>query len=95
MKMNIQIGEQTFTASLENNAAVRELAEMMKSGPVVIHMEDYSGFEKVGSLGRSLTASDRQTTTKPGDIVSGIVKWKQDRRVLRQQFMELYPDWEN
>ena len=42
MKMNIQIGEQTFTASLENNAAVRELAEMMKSGPVVIHMEDYS-----------------------------------------------------
>ena len=69
MKMNIQIGEQTFTASLENNTAVRELAEMMKSGPVVIHMEDYSGFEKVGSLGRSLTASDRQTTTNPGDIV--------------------------
>lgn len=32
-------------------------------------MSDYSGFEKVGSLGRSLTTDNLQTTTSAGDIV--------------------------
>lgn len=69
MKMNVQIGDYTFTATLEENAAVEELLEMMKEGPVTIQMDDYSGFEKVGSLGRSLTTSNSQTTTSAGDIV--------------------------
>lgn len=42
---------------------------MMKESPVVVELEDYSGFEKVGSLGRSLPRSDKQNTTKSGDIV--------------------------
>ena len=69
MKMNVQIGDQTFTATLENNQAVEELVEMMEAGPVTLQLDDYGGFEKVGSLGRSLTASDSQTTTVAGDIV--------------------------
>ena len=69
MKMNVQVGDYTFTATLENNAAVEELLDMMKEGPVTIQMDDYSGFEKVGSLGRSLTTSNSQTTTHAGDIV--------------------------
>ena len=69
MKMNVQVGTYTFTATLEDNDAVRELTEMMREGPVTIHMSDYSGFEKVGSLGRSLTTSNSQTTTTAGDIV--------------------------
>ena len=69
MKMNVQIGVYTFTATLEDNDAVRELTEMMQEGPVTIHMSDYSGFEKVGPLGRSLTTSNSQTTTAAGDIV--------------------------
>ena len=69
MKMNVQVGDYTFTATLENNTAVDELVEMMKEGSVTINMRDYSGFEKVGSLGRSLTANDEQTTTAAGDIV--------------------------
>lgn len=69
MKMNVQVGDYTFTATLENNTAVEELVDMMKEGPVTISMGDYSGFEKVGSLGRSLTTSNRQTTTDAGDIV--------------------------
>lgn len=32
-------------------------------------MSDYSGFEKVGSLGTSLPASNSQTTTQAGDFV--------------------------
>ena len=69
MKMNVQVGDYTFTATLEDNAAVEELLAMMKEGPVTISMNDYSGFEKVGSLGRNLTTSDEQITTAAGDIV--------------------------
>ena len=69
MKMNVQVGDYIFTATLENNEAVKELLDMMKEGPVTIEMDDYSGFEKVGSLGRSLTTSNIQTTTSAGDIV--------------------------
>ena len=68
-KMKIQIGDASFTATLEDNAAVHELIEMMKDEPITIQMNDYSGFEKVGSLGRSLTTNNHQTTTSAGDIV--------------------------
>lgn len=69
MKMNVQVGGAAFSAMLENNEAVSELVAMMQESPVVIEMSDYSGFEKVGPLGRSLTASNSQTTTHAGDIV--------------------------
>lgn len=69
MKMNVQIGSSTFTATLEDNAAVDSLVEMMKNAPVIIQMSDYSGFEKVGPLGKSLPTSNQQTTTQAGDIV--------------------------
>lgn len=69
MKMNVQVGGAVFSATLENNEAVSELVAMMQKSPVVIDMSDYSGFEKVGPLGKSLTASNSQTTTQAGDIV--------------------------
>lgn len=69
MKMNVQIGDSAFTATLEENAAATSFVELMKTAPVVIQMSDYSGFEKVGSLGTSLPASDSQTRTQSGDIV--------------------------
>ena len=69
IKMHIQIGEHSFTATLEDNAATRELVQMMQEKPVTIQMNDYAGFEKVGPLGKSLTTDNRQTTTSPGDIV--------------------------
>ena len=67
--MNVQVGDVIFSATLEENEAVSALVEMMREGPVVIQMSDYSGFEKVGSLGTSLPASNSQTTTQAGDIV--------------------------
>lgn len=69
MKMNVQIGDRTFSATLEDNDAVRELVGMMKESPVTLELRDYSGFEKVGPLGRCLSTDDRQTTTVAGDIV--------------------------
>lgn len=69
MTMNVTAGDRTFSAVLENNPAADALVEMMESGPVSIEMRDYSGFEKVGSLGKSLPAQDSRTTTQAGDIV--------------------------
>lgn len=68
-QMTVTVGDKNFLADLADNTAVEELTEMMKDGPVTISMSDYSGFEKLGSLGRSLTTSNKQTTTKSGDIV--------------------------
>jgi len=67
--MNVQVGDVVFSATLEKNEAVSALVEMMRESPVVIQMSDYSGFEKVGSLGTSLPTSNSQTTTHAGDIV--------------------------
>ena len=69
VKLNVQVGGQSFLASFEENAAVDAFIEMMEQAPVVIEMRDYSCFEKVGSLGQSLPTSDSQTTTQAGDIV--------------------------
>lgn len=68
-KMTLQIGNSSFTATLENNPAVDAFVEMMNDSPIIIQMNDYSGFEKVGSLGTNLPADDKQTTTHAGDIV--------------------------
>ena len=65
MTIQLQVNGSTFTAALEQNAAARALVELL----LTIQMQNYGGFEKVGSLGESLPASDQQTTTQPGDIV--------------------------
>ena len=69
MNMKVQVGDTIFSATLEENVAVSALVDMMRESPVVLQMSDYSGFEKVGSLGTSLPASNSQTTTQAGDIV--------------------------
>lgn len=67
--MKVQIEDQIFTAELEKNTGAAAFARLLGEGPVTIQMNDYAGFEKVGSLGKSLPAQNRQTTTQPGDIV--------------------------
>ena len=69
MKMKMEINGSSFTATLADNAAVDALADWVEEGPVTLELSDYAGFEKVGPLGRSLPASDSQTTTQAGDIV--------------------------
>lgn len=69
MKMTIRIGSATFTATLEDNEAARELYGMLQSQPLTLRLRDYGGFEKVGDLPSALPASDSRTTTREGDIV--------------------------
>ena len=65
-KLKIEVGGHSFTATLEQNDATAALMDML---PLTISMSDYSGFEKVGSLGASLPTSNAQTTTQEGDVV--------------------------
>ena len=53
----------------EDNDAVNALKEMAKASVVTVNMSQYSDFEQVGPLGKSLPRNDSQTTTQPGDIV--------------------------
>jgi hypothetical protein len=69
MKMNVNVNGRDFTATLEQNSASAALVQMMKSKSITLKLSDYGGFEKVGALGRSLPTSNRQITTKSGDIV--------------------------
>lgn len=51
------------------NSSVKALEEVLRKGPVTVHMRDYARMEKVGSLGMSLPTNDRMITTSPGDVI--------------------------
>ncbi len=68
-KMYIQIGDTVWTAALENNPSVTAWKELLAKGPLTVDMSDYGGFEKVGSIGTALPQTNRQITTRPGDII--------------------------
>lgn len=68
-QMKLQIGDETFTATLADNSSAEALMEMLKEGPITIDMQDYAKMEKVGSLGTNLPRNDEQITTEPGDLI--------------------------
>ncbi len=69
IKVVLSVNEKSLTATLVENEATRELVDLLEKGPIEIEMNDYGGFEKVGSLPQSLPTSNRQITTVPGDIM--------------------------
>ena len=68
-QMYVQVGDTVWTASLEDNPSAAALKELLAKGPLSVAMHDYGGFEKVGDTGTTLPRTDRQITTKPGDII--------------------------
>ena len=64
--MKLKIGDTEVSVIWEDNASVKELKSLL---PLEIKMSMYGGFEQVGSIGKSITRDDKQTTTQPGDIV--------------------------
>ena len=53
--LKITVGKEELMATWEDNSSAREFQELLEQGPVTIEMEDYGGFEKVGTLGTDLT----------------------------------------
>ncbi|MBE6504974.1 MAG: hypothetical protein E7Z73_04405 [Methanobrevibacter millerae] len=67
--VKVKINDEVFDVKLENNSATQELVEELKKGNVTVNASEYGGFEKVGELGFSLSTSDENIGTNPGDIV--------------------------
>ena len=67
--MKLYINDTEIPVSWEDNDTTKELMEQAKSGDIIVSMSMYSDNEQVGSLGRSYTRNDKQTTTHNGDIV--------------------------
>lgn len=68
-QMYVQIGGTVWTATLEDNPSVTAWKELLAKGPLTVDMSDYGGFEKVGGIGADLPQTNRQITTRPGDII--------------------------
>ena len=68
-KLKIEVNGHTLTAILENNASAKALAELMKDEPMVLKLNEYGNFEKVGALPQSLPKDDERITTESGDIM--------------------------
>lgn len=68
-KIKLTVNGKSFTATLEENSSAEALRQLLEKGDLNIRMSDYGNMEKVGSLGTSLPRNDRQTTTRPGDLI--------------------------
>ena len=66
--MIMEINNKAVDVTWEENASVEELKGLAQTG-LTITMSMYGGFEQVGSIGKSIASDDKQTVTKPGDIV--------------------------
>lgn len=67
--MNLYINETNIPVTWEDNDTVKEIRKEAVLGDIVVTMSMYSDFEQVGSLGKTYTRNDSQTTTNNGDIV--------------------------
>lgn len=67
--LKITVGDQELLATFADNSSAEEFRDLLAQGPVTISMDDYEGFEKVGSLGTTLTRNDTRITTQPGDVI--------------------------
>ena len=67
--MKLLINETEIPVIWENNDSVTEIMEEASKGDITVSMSMYSDNEQVGSLGKSYTRNDKQTTTHNGDIV--------------------------
>ncbi len=68
-EMKIQVGDTTFTATLEENSSVDALKELMADGPLTLNMSDYAGMEKGADLGVTLPQNNESMNTQAGDII--------------------------
>lgn len=67
MKIRIAFAEESFTATLEDNASAREFAAML---PLDLSIEDFGGNEKIARMPRKLQTLARGPVSDPapGDL---------------------------
>lgn len=67
--MIITINGQDLQLKLADNSSAQALAALVWVDGLHLSMQDYGGFEKVGSLPQRLPTNDEQITTQPGDVI--------------------------
>ena len=67
--IKITVSGKTLSVKIEDNEATKALVAALREASITYEAHDYGGFEKVGSLGRSLPTSDTQITTQAGDVI--------------------------
>ena len=67
--INITISGKSQPVKIEDNVATKALVEALRETSITYEARDYGGFEKVGSLGRSLPTSNSNITTEAGDVI--------------------------
>jgi len=67
MKIRIQIGEKTITATMRDTATARDFVALL---PLQLTLKDYAGTEKISELPKKLTTKGSPTGSDPavGDI---------------------------
>lgn len=66
-KMNLKIGNKTFTATFASTVSAEAFKKKL---PLTLTMQDYGGFEKVGTLPERLPSNDqRENSLNLGDIM--------------------------
>ncbi|MDR1641059.1 MAG: S-layer homology domain-containing protein [Clostridiales bacterium] len=68
-RLNIAVGDKTFTATMTDNSSAKALIELLSRKPLTIQMQDYANFEKVGELPQHLPTNDEQINTVAGDLI--------------------------
>lgn len=67
--IDIQVGDDTLTATLVDNTSTEALLALLSEGPVTIDMHDYASMEKVGPLPQSLPQNDEPIQAEAGDLI--------------------------
>ena len=68
-KLYLTANGMTKTATLVQNEATAELIDLLEKGTISLSMTENGGFEKVGTLPKSLPTSDVRQTAQSGDIM--------------------------
>ena len=68
-QIKITVSGKSVPVTIEDNAATKALVAALREASITYEADDYGGFEKVGALGRSLSTSNSQITTQPGDVI--------------------------
>lgn len=67
--MYLKINNKILSVDLESNSSAEALVDLLKEGDITYEAHDYGDFEKVGELGHTLPANNKQITTEPGDVI--------------------------
>ncbi len=68
-KFVISANGKEMTATFADNSSAEAFRNLIADAPLTVEMNDYGGFEKVGSLGHNLQTNDTRITTQPGDVI--------------------------